>query len=230
MRTVKSAGLERKLERWLGSLPRPAAIFTCADFVARQIMDCCRRIGISVPEDAAVLGVDNDLAICDLTSPRLSSIPQNMRRIGFDAARLLHGIMKGRRRPRAPVLIPPREVVVRQSTDSIVVEDARLAAVLRRIRSPERGEQSLRTLAKEAGMSRQWLDRRFRESLGATPSELIRRRKLAVARSLLIETHLPIQTIARRAGFTCGENLSRFFRQHMGMSPGEYRLRHGFVE
>jgi LacI family transcriptional regulator len=182
-----------------------------------------------VPEEVAILGVDNDLAICDLTLVPLSSIPQNMRRIGFEAARLLESVMQGRRR-RSVLKIAPREVVVRRSTDFIAIENPQVFAAMRHIGTTDIERLDMKGLLRQAGVSRQWLDRQFRQVIGTTPSEEIRRRKLACARSLLLETHLSVQAVAVRSGFTQGENLSRFFKEHIGISPREFRQKHGYVE
>ncbi|MGA2232958.1 MAG: substrate-binding domain-containing protein [Tepidisphaeraceae bacterium] len=230
LRAVSGAAAHRELQHWLGELPRPAALFACADFVGAAIIESAQRAGISVPEELAILGVDNDLAICDLTPVPLSSIPQNMRRIGFEAARLLDGLMRRRRPVNSPVKIAPREVVVRRSTDFIAIENAQVAAAMRHITTTDAGHLDMKGLLRHVGVSRQWLDRQFREVIGTTPSEEIRRQKLACARSLLLETHLSVQAVAVRSGFTRGENLSRFFREHIGISPREFRRRHGFVE
>ncbi|HVT81557.1 MAG TPA: substrate-binding domain-containing protein, partial [Phycisphaerae bacterium] len=194
IRAVRRAVVERRLAAWLRTLPRPVAVCACADFVARMVLECCRQAKLAVPQEVAVVGVDNDLAICELATPPLSSVPQNLRRIGFEAARLLEGMMARRRRPRAPVLVPPLEMVVRRSSDFVAMEDPRLAAALRQLRSGDPRRMSVAAVVREAGVSRQWLDRQFRARLGATPSELIRQRRLAAARVMLLETHLPVET------------------------------------
>jgi LacI family transcriptional regulator len=230
LRVVTGTSSHGGLRRWLTHLPRPAALFVCADFVAATVVETCCRAGLSVPEEMAILGVDNDLAICDLTPVPLSSIPQDMRRIGFEAARLLDGLMHRRRRPESVLKIAPRDVMVRRSTDFIAIENPQVAAALRFISTTDAAHLDIKGLLRHIPVSRQWLDRKFRESIGTTPSEEIRRRKLAVARSLLLDTHLSVQLVAVRCGFTQGENLSRFFKEHLGLSPREYRRRHGFVK
>jgi LacI family transcriptional regulator len=121
-------------------------------------------------------------------------------------------------------------VVVRRSTDFIAVENEQVAAAMRHISTTDADRLDMKGLLRQVGVSRQWLDRQFRREIGTTPSEEIRRQKLACARSLLLESHLSVQAVATRAGFTRGENLSRFFKEHMGISPREFRRRHGFME
>lgn len=227
-RVGNSGALMRTLRGGLDRLGAPGAVMACADFVSRAVLDACgREPKLRVPEDVAILGVDNDAAICELTAVTLSSVPQNLARIGFEAARLLDGLMKKRRRPREALRILPREVVVRRSTEAIAVEDEQVAAALRMIHESEAADLTMKRVVERVGVSRQWLDRRFKEVLGRTPSEEIRQRKLKEARKLLSQTSLTVQEVAMRCGFTQGENLSRFFNDWLGMSPSEFRKRYG---
>ncbi|HVS72962.1 MAG TPA: XylR family transcriptional regulator [Phycisphaerae bacterium] len=227
-RVGSSGALMRTLREWLEGLRAPAAVMACADFVSRAVLDACaRQPKLRVPEDVAILGVDNDPAICELTAVTLSSIPQNLPRIGFEASRLLDGLMKKRRKPREALRILPREVVVRRSTELIAAEDKQVAAALRLIHEWDPGELTMKRLVENVGVSRQWLDRRFKQVLGRTPSEEIRQRKLKEARKLLSQTSLTVQEVAMRCGFSQGENLSRFFNDWLGMSPSEFRKRYG---
>jgi LacI family transcriptional regulator len=227
LKALAKPSLLRALERWLAPLQPPVAIFCAADFISRAVLEACLHKKLRVPEDVAILGVDDDSAICDLSPVSLSSIPQNLPRIGFEAARLLDGHMTGRRHSKRRLLIAPREIVVRRSTDLIAVDNPQVAAALRRIHADDPRSLNMKTILAEARVSRQWLDRQFKELLGRTPSEEIRQRKLQEARKLLLQTHLPIREIAIRCGFTQGENLTRFFTECMGVSPTEFRKRLG---
>lgn len=221
----------RRLRTWIRSLTGPVALFACADYMARLAVDAARLEKRSIPDDLAILGVDNDKVLCELASVPLSSIPQNFSRIGFEAARLLHGLMTSRRKPRSALLIPPREIVVRRSTDAIAVHhDEKIAAALRCIHESDPKRLSMKLLVDTVGVSRQWLDRRFKELLGRTPSEEIRQRRLEEVRKLLLQTRLPISEIARRCGFSQAENLARSFSDWTGLSPREYRNRHGALD
>jgi LacI family transcriptional regulator len=152
---VMGPEVNRGLQKWLCQLAKPVALFACADFVGGTVIEASRSAGLSVPEEAAILGVDNDLAICDLTPVPLSSIPQNMRRIGFEAASLLDGLMRRRRPPSSPLKIAPREVVVRRSTDFIAIENAQVAAAMRHISSTDAGHLDMKGLLRQVGVSRQ---------------------------------------------------------------------------
>jgi LacI family transcriptional regulator len=214
------------IRKWLATLPHPIALFAAADYIARPALEACQLLRLTVPDQISILGVDNDIAICDLGPIPLSSIPQNFSRIGFDAARMLDGIMAKRRHPRAPVWIPPRDLVVRRSTDFIAAADPRVAAALRFIHAPEREIPTVKSLLQHIHVSRQWLDLQFKAAIGHTPSEEIRRVKLARAKNLLLTTHLTVHEIARRCGFSYAENLTRFLHDQLGVSPRQFRDRH----
>jgi LacI family transcriptional regulator len=225
-RSVSNDRTLRMLHRWLDGLSKPVAILAAADFVARPLLQACREHGWNVPEEIAVLGVDNDVAICELAPVSLSSIPQNLHRIGFESARLLDGIMSGRRYPARPVFIPPRQLVVRRSTDTFAFADTEIARIMQMIHKNPAGLPTMKDILQEVSLSRQWVDRRFKASVGRTVSEEIRRAKLQHARSLLAHTHLPVSEISRRCGFPHAENFARFFRNVVGSSPREFRERH----
>jgi LacI family transcriptional regulator len=228
-RQIGNPRVSTVIRKWLRTLPQPVAVFAAADYIARPVLEACEVLGIAVPEQISVLGVDNDPAICDLGPVALSSIPQNFMRMGFEAARMLDGLMAKRRKPRGPVWIPPREVVVRRSTDFIAAANPHVAAGLRFIHAAEREISTVKSLLQHIGVSRQWLDLQFKEAIGRTPSEEIRRVKLARARTLLLQTHLSVHEIARRCGFSYAENLTRFLQDQVGMSPRELRERHRFT-
>ncbi|MGN6366806.1 MAG: substrate-binding domain-containing protein [Phycisphaerae bacterium] len=224
VRNVDDHSVARVLERWVASLPKSVAVFTAADYVARRVLEACRRAKIKVPEHVAVLGVDNDTSICEVGPVTLSSIPQNFLRIGFEAARLLDGMLGNRRKVRGPVWVSPREVVVRRSTDVIAVKNPHVSAALRYIHGTAAEALTMKQLLARVPLSRQWLDRLFKEEIGRTASEEMRRVKFARVRHLLLNSELSVSEIARATGFRQGENLTRFFRTHAGTSPQRFRL------
>jgi len=122
------------LQRWLQTLKTPVAIMACHDGRARHLLQACRQVELRVPEDIAVVGVDNDDVMCELTRPPLTSIEQGTRRIGYEAARLLDLLMEGRSPPETFTTVPPEELVPRQSSDVLAIEDDEMAASLRLIR------------------------------------------------------------------------------------------------
>jgi len=213
----------QKTQRWLRQLATPVAVLCCEDAPARYLADVCSRIGLHVPEDVALLGVGNDDLDCNLTQPALSSIAVPNERIGFEAAALLDRLMSGEIAPRKPLLLPPLHVVTRYSTDITAVEDETVQAALRCIRQRAWKDMSVDDLAQAIAVGRRLLERRFRTVLGRSVLEEINRVRVERAKELLTNTHLPITTVAERAGFANTRRLDVVFAKQTGLSPREYR-------
>jgi LacI family transcriptional regulator len=211
---------------WLTKLPRPIAMFACYDNRGQQVLEACRRAGISVPEEVAVLGVDNDEVLCVLSPPPLSSVILNTRRTGWEAAALLSLMMKGEKLAPTAHLIPPVGIETRQSSDILAIADPKIAAALRYIR--EHACEGLRVsdVLKHCPMARRVLESRFKQLLGRTPRQEILRVQLNRIKELLVGTELPVWEIAERTGFD-PEYLSVVFKQETGVAPSEYRKSYG---
>ncbi len=212
-----------EIGRWLTGLPKPLGVFACYDLRGLQVLDACRRLGIAVPEEVAVLGADNDDLLCDLADPPLSSIIPNTRRTGYEAAALLDEMMAGKRRRATVHLIPPIGIATRQSTEVLAVADRHVAHAVRHIR--ERSGKGLRVeeLARAAGISRRLLEGRFQKLLGRSPHAEIVRSQLNRVKELLASTDLTLREIADRTGFQHVEYLSAVFKKKVGIPPGQYR-------
>jgi len=208
---------------WVAELPKPVGILACTDQLAFWLLDACRRAGVAVPEAVAVVGVENDDTLCRMAAPPLSSVAFDGERIGYEAAALLDRLMRGEPAPTAPVLIPPRGLVVRHSSDVVAVEDSDVAAALRYIREHACHGIGVRDVLKHAGLSRTRLERRMREAIGRTPGEEIHRVRFDEVRRLLDSTDLRLAAIARRCGFEHPQYMSEAFKKHFGMTPGSYR-------
>jgi LacI family transcriptional regulator len=225
-RMLDTGHLRSRLRRWVARLPKPVAIMTCSDLTARALLQACGDARVQVPDDASILGVDNLVAMCELASVPLSSVAQDFTTIGFEAARMLDGLLSRGKPPRQAVLVPPGPVLVRRSTDIFAFEDPHVANAMRLIHQKAGDGFGMKQLMNDMLVSRKWLDMRFKSLIGHTPSQEIRRVRLSRVRDLLLSTDLSVQEVANRCGFGCGENLIRFFRQAQGMPPHEYRLRH----
>jgi LacI family transcriptional regulator len=209
--------------RWLTSLPRPVGILCCDDRFGQHVIGLCLELGISVPDEVAVLGVDNMAVICELTNPALSSVPHGGERSGYEAAALLDRLMAGQEPPREPILVPPQPVVVRRSSDIVAVVDAQVAQAVRFIRAHASDSIYVQDVLKHVGLSRRMLERRFVKSLGRTPAAEIVRAHWERARALLCETSLPVREVARLSGFTSAKHMAAVFRQKHDPSPLEFR-------
>lgn len=217
-----------EIAQWLRELPKPIAVFTCYDNRGQQVLEACRRAGLAVPEEVAVLGVDNDAVLCVLSPPPLSSVILNTRRTGWEAAALLTLMMNGESLPPASHLIPPVGIETRQSSDILAVADSKVAAALRYIREHACEGIQVRDVLKHCPMARRALEVRFRKFIGRTPREEILRVQLTRVKELLVGTELPVWQVAERTGFE-PEYLSVVFKAETGMAPSEYRKRYGMV-
>jgi LacI family transcriptional regulator len=215
------------IARWLGGLPLPCAVFACYDARGQQVLDACRRAGISVPEQIAVLGVDNDELLCDLSPPPLSSVAPNTHRAGWLAADLLAKLMAGEKVAAGVQFVPPVGVVTRQSTDTLAVDDPKIAGALRYIRQHACEGIHVDDVLAHFPMARRALEQRMKTIMGRTPHEEIRRVQLQRARELLCGTSLTLAEIAERCGFKYTEYLTVAFKRETGHSPNQYRKTHG---
>jgi LacI family transcriptional regulator len=227
---IRDAGLEYHgtprragLESWLLSLPRPVGLFAGYDIAGRELLEACRAAGVRVPEQAAVLGVDNDDLLCELAVPSLTSIIPNTLRTGYEAAALLDRWMSGESIPPEGHFIPPLGVAERQSTEVLAVNDPIVAQAVRFIREHAQEGITVAAVARSAGTSRRVLEHRYRKALGWSPHEEIVRSRLRFVQRLLVETELPIAQIAHRAGFEHAEYLTVLFKRECGVTPREYR-------
>ena len=207
---------------WLRSLPNPLALFVANDLWGFELLQAAREIGLAVPEDVAILGVDDEELLCEIAPPPLSSIRIGAEQIGRVAVSLLDELLRKKRKILDIPRVPPIEVVTRQSTDVLAVEDPDVAAALRHIRQHAVEGLSVKELLEAVPVNRRTLERRFVSVLGHTPLEEIRRIRLDRAK-VLLQTDLPIYDVARRCGFATPEYMATTFLQATGTTPTSYR-------
>ena len=166
------------LARWLKSLPKPVGIMACNDIRGQQVMNACRRVDLIVPEEVAIIGVDNDELLCELSNPPLTSVVPDTLRIGYEAAALLERIMAGGKPPGEPILIPPLGIKLRRSTDVLAMNDRQLVAGAHFMREHLFEAITVNDMARPAGMSRRVFERRFaaRVRLALPKAEVLRLR------------------------------------------------------
>lgn len=209
--------------RWLKQLPKPAGVMACNDFRGVQLIDACRRAGIAVPEEVAVVGVDNEEVACELANPPLTSVVPDAERIGYEAAKLLDQLMQGKEPAQRELAVPPRGMVTRQSTDVTAIEDATVAAAMHFIRKHACDGIGVEDVLDTLTVSRSVLQRRFRATLGRSVHEAILGAKLDRVKRLLVETDLPLPDIAARTGFKHSEYLSVVFKKRVGETASAWR-------
>ena len=187
-------------------------------------IEACRFAEIAIPEEIAVLGVDNDEIVCNLTNPTLSSIKMNTVKAGFEAAqvldRLIHGKGKG---ADENIVIDPIDVVERESTNALGIEDLDLIAAISFIQKNCMKPITVEDIAEASHVSRRTLERKIRKELRSTISKELRKARMNLVAKLLLETNKPISEIANDLYYIDFQHLSHCFKKEKGMSPLNYR-------
>lgn len=215
---------ERKqLGVWLQHLPRPVAIMACYDFKAQQVLDVCRELSIAVPEEIAVLGVDNDELLCEFASPPLSSVIHDTHRTGLEAAMLLEQMMATGKSETEKLLTEPLGICTRQSTDVLATKDREVAMAMQYIREHANHNIRVADVLRQVPMSRRVLEARFQKAVGRSPHEEIQRMRINRVRQLLNQPELGVAEVARLAGYEHPEYMAAAFRRQTGQTPSQYR-------
>jgi LacI family transcriptional regulator len=223
--TVERHGMlqEAHLSAWLRSLPKPIGLLVANDMRGQQVIDLCAELGLNVPDEVAVLGVDNDEVLCELTSPPLSSVIPDCQRIGYEAAQHLDHLMSGRKPSLDALIIPPAGVATRRSTDVLALDDRHVATTLRFIREQACTGISVEDVLGNVPLSRSSLERRFVKLVGRAPKAEILRVQLERAKQLLTETDWTLAAIAEHSGFRHTEHFCTLFKSKTGQTPGRFR-------
>lgn len=213
----------KELTDWLARLPRPMGLMACNDSQGRYVLEACRKLDLHVPEDVAIIGVDNDELMCELAVPPLSSIAQGTEQIGFRAAELLDALMTGHRRRPVHITVPPACLVTRQSSDVLAVDDEVVSRAVKFIGEHATELLGVPDVVRHVGVSRSALEKHFKGSVGRTVHDELQKRRLDIARRLLTCSNLPLQVIAERSGFRTAHYMSAVFRRELGYPPGRLR-------
>ncbi len=211
------------IARWIAALPKPVGILAANDDRGLQVLDACRRVGAIVPEEVAVLGVENDEFLCGLSLPPMSSIDMNSEETGYEAATLLDTLMAGKRPRKSLPEVRPAGVIVRRSTDVLATDDQDVVRAVRYIRAHACRSIRAVDVARHVCVSRSSLEARVRGVLGRSVHQEIRRVQIDTARALLADTDLPIKQVAHQSGFKNVQYLTRVFSNVTGKSPAVYR-------
>ncbi len=211
------------LANWLKRLPKPVGVMACMDLRAQQIINAAQANDILVPEEVAILGVNNDPIRCEMTYPPLSSVVPNAFKSGYTAAEMLAEMLAGRKPKSYDLRIEPVGVVTRPSTDVLAIADRNMATALSFIRERACHGITVDEVMRHAYASRSQLEKKFRHFLGRSPQAEIRRVQVGKIRQLLIETDFPLKKIAELTGFEHVEYMCVLFKRLTGDSPGIYR-------
>jgi len=217
-----------KLCERLKKLPKPVALFAANDERARQVLDSCLKAEIAVPQEIAVLGVDNDELICETAQPQLSSIQMSTEQAGFEAARVLDRMMRETRKTKGRQSIITfgfSHLVTRRSTETVQISDPLVARADEFIRINAGIVVTVEDIVRHLHVSRRWLEKRFKAVIGRTVYAEIMRVRLERVQTLLRESAMTIEAIADECGFASASHLGTLFRQHFETTPAAYRRR-----
>lgn len=217
-----------ELCQWLESLPKPVAIMACDDIWAYYITEACDRLkedkpdgNFSIPEDIAVVGVNNDDTICGLSNPNLSSLDQDIERCGYRVAMMINEMMHNPEEAVYDVLIAPAGIVTRQSSDIFVNDDANITAVLKFIHENIGQKLSVNDIVAQVPLSRRLLEKKFRSQMNTSIAEYMRKVRVDSMASLL-EKGKTVSEAAFDLGYSDIKNISRIFKRIKGVAPSDY--------
>ena len=214
---------QERLITWLESLPKPIGIYTWGFEVGRDLILACRKAGLQVPHDVAILGGDYDELLSDASHPALSGILTPAQQVGYQAAGILHQQIQGDKVSRKPILLPPKTVVERLSTEVMAIDDPQMKQAVQYLQAHACENISVDDILRQVPMARRALERKFKMFLGRSPAKEICRIRIQRARKLLAETNLSMQDIAEACGYTSYTYLGNVFKRETGISPGRYR-------
>jgi LacI family transcriptional regulator len=218
-----------QIAEWVKSLPKPVGIMACNDVRGLHVLDACERSNALVPEEVAVIGVDNEEILCELCNPPLSSVAPDPERIGYEAAELLDALMAKKSLRQRRITIQPLRVFARQSTDVTATSDWAVASAARYMREQAVHGCKVSDVLRRVNLSRSALEKRFRRCLNRSPKEEIRRIQIGRIQQLLSETDFTLEHVAELSGFEHPEYMSVFFKRETGQTPGQYRKQFGCV-
>jgi LacI family transcriptional regulator len=221
----ESFGPRRMLTEWLREVPKPIGLFCANNMLGREAILACRAAGLPVPESVAVLGVDHDDLLMNLTRPPLSTIDHGMTRVGYESAALLDRILAGESDGsyETPVLVPPVRVEQRQSTDTLAVEDEDVRDAMRLISMNALNQLRARDVVAAATVSRRTLEPKFQRIIGRSIKQEIVRQQIEHAKKLLASRDLKLTEVATRCGFNSASRLAQAFKAATGIGPSNYR-------
>lgn len=216
------------LIRWLKSLPKPVGIVAWNDERGQNIIDACIAANIRVPDEIAILGMDNDELVCDLCPVPLSSIVFNHERVGYEAAALLHQMIK-QKIIRNNIHLKPLYVAARKSTDIMQIEDEDIADAIKFIKDNAGRNLTVREVVNQLSISQRTIQKKFRKYRNRPLHDEIRFRRVERVCRMLEETNLSVSEIANTLDFSEVSDLNRCFRKMKGSTPLAYRKKYGRI-
>ncbi len=222
-RRNRSSDQKQRLAQWLVGLPKPCGLFVCDDLQAVELLDAARQVGVRVPNDVAVLSVDNDELSCNLSDPPLSSIDHGTQQIGYQAGNLLDRMLRGESVSLKPVVVPPTAIVPRRSTDVYPKSDPHVNRALAFMQNNLTRRILVDEIVEASGVSRRLLENAFRKVIHRSILDEYHRLQTEMITHLLRNTTIPLKQIALQMGFNNVYYFNAFFKRNMGVPPGQYR-------
>ncbi len=219
-------GEQQHLIKWIKTLPKPVGIFACNDDRGQHLLEVCKILNLRVTEDVAVIGVDNDPMVCELSDPPLTSIALDVEAAGFEAAKLMDYMIECKKHCNDHILVSPTHIVQRQSSDILAIDDIEVAKAIKFIKENIKEKILIKDVVKATCLSRRSLERRFKRTINRTIYSQIQHERVELLAKLLIETDLPISEITSLFNFTDAEHISRYFKREKGIGLREFRKLH----
>ena len=210
--------------KWVASLPRPCGVFAVHDYRAQFLLEACNEADLRVPEDIALIGMDNEETICEHSDPPLSSVSRNSERLGWEVMLLLERLLRGEPAPAEDLLVDPDKVFARKSTDRQYCTDPLVQSAVDWVRDNLGQQVNIRDVAEQLGVSKRTLEMRFQQSTGHSPHEFFTRLRVQHAQALLqTPQRLTVEQIATKCGFGTPATVYAAFRRYLGDSPSTLR-------
>jgi LacI family transcriptional regulator len=218
-----------KIGKWLKSLPKPVALFACDDYYALHISETCKIYDIQVPDEVAILGVDNDELLCNISTPPLSSIHIDAENGGYTAGHVLHELIQKNISVPFNISVPPLQVIGRESTEKYVIKDKFVLQTIEYIGANYTSPISVSDLLKLVPISRRVFEKRFLLNTGTSIYQFIQNYRIERFASKLITTDRTIEDLAISCGFEDYKNISRVFMRYKLLTPSQFRSKHSHL-
>ncbi|YCM45001.1 DNA-binding transcriptional regulator [Verrucomicrobiaceae bacterium 227] len=212
-----------RIEEWIKTLQLPIGVFVSCDHIAPLLLEACARLGVTIPEHLAVVGVNNDTVACNVCNPTLSSIDASHFEVGYRAARLLNEFLEGGKELKNPILVPPSRLVVRGSSGELAISDPLIARAARFINRNAAGPIGVDDVVASVPLSRRELQRRFRQVTGRTIHASILDARMTIAKRLLGNPEYTVDAVAELSGFGSRQHFAKTFKVQTGVTPAKFR-------
>ena len=216
---------QASISEWIQSLPRPIAIFACDDTQGNILLQACANLGIKVPSEIAILGVDNDEVLCNMSVPALSSINVDIEQGGYEAAAMADQMVKDPSYEGHDIVLKPQNIVSRTSSNIFATQDSAVLTALQYISENVDHKILVTDVLQQVPLSRRLLEQRFRKETGTTIYQYISNLRMDRFAELLLSTNEPVSEIAAWMDEPDTKSISRRFQALKGCTPSEFRKR-----